>query len=502
MLVDRFCEFAEADVGFLYKREDVGRESEAPALILAGTRGIEQGRIADRIHLGEGAAGRALALRLCLPVSYPDDPLPLGTHLVRHTLHVPLHHRDRELGVLTLGRSHDRGFVDAEVKGIEELARLAGAAFSNALALEGARRLANLGRAVLDATDEAIRVVDTSGNEIVSNAAMERLVREQGFPPGNAFYPQLREFAQQTTDPDRFENEIQALLDDPELVARHELELVGSGRIFQRYTAPVRDSLGAVIGRIFVHREVTAERTAERAREDLIATVSHELRTPLTGILGFAEILLDQELDPDRRRRHLETIHHEVKRLTSLIDMLLDLERLQDRRLPLSTDLFRLDKLLKESVQLFSGESAAHTIALELPRGPLEVVADRDRIAQVLSNLLSNAIKYSPGGGTIRVWAQRTNGKNGTIRVVVEDPGIGIPAEQQDRVFSRFFRAQSSGTRGIQGLGLGLALSREIVSAHEGEMSFESVEGEGSTFWFELPESAGVAESQPPPPAA
>jgi len=493
-LVDRFCEFAEADVGFLYKREEGGRDHEAPTLVLAGTRGIERGRIAERIHLGEGAAGRALALRLCLPVSYPDDPLPLGTHFVRHTLHVPLHHRDRELGVLTLGRSHDRAFVDAEVKGIEELARLAGAAFANALALARPRRLANLGQAVLDATDEAIRVVDTSGAEIVANAAMERLVRELGFPVGNGLYAHMREFAEQTADPERFETELQALLDDPELVARHELELTGSGRIFQRYTAPVRDSLGAVIGRIFVLREVTTERAAERAREDLIATVSHELRTPLTGISGFAEILLDQELHPDIRRRHLETIYGEVKRLTSLIDTLLDLERLQDRRLPLSPQPFRLDRLLKESVQLFSGESAAHTIALELPRGPLEIVADRDRITQVVSNVLSNAIKYSPGGGTIRVWAQRSDG---TIRVVVEDPGIGIPADQQERVFSRFFRAQSSGTRGIQGLGLGLALSREIVAAHEGEMGFESAEGGGSTFWFELPENPVAASPRP-----
>jgi PAS domain S-box-containing protein len=483
-LVDRFCEFAEADVGFLYKREEGGREQDPPTLVLAGTRGIERGRIAERIHVGEGAAGRALALRLCLPVSYPDDPLPLGTHLVRHTLHVPLHHHDRELGVLTLGRSHDRAFVDAEVSGIEELSRLAGAAFSNALALEGARRLSNLGRAVLDATDEAIRVVDTRGNEIVANAAMERLVRELHFPFGEGLYAREREFADRTVDPAGYRVELQTLLDDPELVARHEVELAEPGRIFQRYTAPVRDSLGAVIGRIFVLRDVTGERVAERAREDLIATVSHELRTPLTGISGFAEILLDHDLDADARRRHLETIHGEVKRLTSLIDMLLDLERLKDRRVPLSPEPFRLDELLKESVQLFSGESSEHTISLELPRSPLDVVADRDRITQVVSNLLSNAIKYSPGGGTIRVWAEHT--ERG-VKVVVGDPGIGIPVDQQERVFSRFFRAQSAGTRGIQGLGLGLALSREIIAAHDGEMGFESAEGDGSTFWFELP---------------
>jgi signal transduction histidine kinase/CheY-like chemotaxis protein len=358
-------------------------------------------------------------------------------------------------------------------------------------------RQVDINRALLDASVDGIRLVDLEGRTLLANSVIEHLARDVFGVPEEATLQEGSAIAELLTDSESFLATMEAISADPECATQDSFELRELGRAFERHTGPVRDAAGELIGRIIVVREVTAEREAERLKSEitgardtaqlkseLVATVSHELRTPLTSVLGFAELMLHHDLDEDTRRRYVQTIHAEAKRLTGLIDDFLDLEKIEAGRFTLALESFELSELLKREMELFTVQSASHRLVLSGPERPLAIVGDRNRIGQVISNLLSNAIKYSPAGGTVEI---TTMCRAGFARVCVRDSGVGIPADQQARVFTKFFRVDSSDTREIGGTGLGLALCQEIVTAHSGRLGFESTEGQGSTFWFEVP---------------
>ncbi len=235
-----------------------------------------------------------------------------------------------------------------------------------------------------------------------------------------------------------------------------------------------------------LQKEVEERRKAEVLKDELVATVSHELRTPLSSLLGFAELMLDRDFEPTQQREFLEIIHSETMRLTQLINDFLDLQRIESGRMKYHCTPVDIAALLREASAIYGLDSSHHRFVIETPVGLPAAHADADRIRQVLANLCSNAVKFSPDGGVIAIRARHTGD---TIEVSVKDEGIGIPQDVIPRLFQKFARADNADTRRIGGTGLGLALIREIITAHGGQVWVESTPGHGSTFFFTLPQS-------------
>jgi PAS domain S-box-containing protein len=243
-------------------------------------------------------------------------------------------------------------------------------------------------------------------------------------------------------------------------------------------------SLGVQIGQ-FVKRKL-AEREAERLKDEFFGLVSHELRTPLASILGYMELVLNGGSDLDEEtRRFLEVVERNAKRQLRLVGDLLFVAKADAGKFSVQLETVSLRELLSACVEAARPKAEEREIELVLEAEPVSKCAgDPDRLAQLFDNLLSNALKYTPPNGRVSVRLRRYGDR---AIVEVEDSGIGIAPQEQERLFERFFRASGAVERVIPGVGVGLTIARAIVEAHGGDIAVTSREGAGTTFTVTLP---------------
>ncbi|MBX9975732.1 ATP-binding protein [Cytobacillus firmus] len=238
------------------------------------------------------------------------------------------------------------------------------------------------------------------------------------------------------------------------------------------------------VGTVLVHRDITREFKVDEMKSEFVSTVSHELRTPLASILGFSELLLNRELKAEKQKKYLMTILNEAKRLTSLINDFLDVQRMESGKQTYEKKYIELLPIIEKVIENQQVQTDVHRIILESFDGNDLILGDSCKIEQVFSNLISNAIKYSPSGGPVYI---RLFEENGLLHIEVEDHGLGIPENAAADIFKKFYRVDNSDRRRIGGTGLGLSIVQEIVKAHDGDINVFSKYGEGSTFRVSIP---------------
>lgn len=436
-----------------------------------------------------------------------DTGMPL-----RQVIALPLVYMQAEAGVIYVFRAAlNVAFTREERNLLTAFADQAAIAVSNARLYQRVVREKQQLDAVIEHSADGVMIIDGRWRITTFNRAMELLT---GWPREEAIGRPCAEVLA-ITNPN---GQNICLVDCPlqrrplesnPVVEGWMVDRDGTRHYVESRYAVQRGQRGEFVSAIANVRDITEQKLEEELQSTFISVISHELKTPVSIIKGYAETLAREDADWDAAtlRDGLQVISEEADRLARQIQGLLDVSRLQAGGMRLELTDWPLAQLARQVVERFEPQAGeAFSFELRIPDDMPAVHGDYERIRAVLENLVSNAVKYSPEGGTIRVGA-RTEG--GVAVISVSDQGIGIPHDEQGRLFRRFYRGDNRLSRTTQGAGLGLFLSRAIVEAHGGRMWVESQPGRGSRFSFTLPlatprlvdtlgeETAGGDEHQP-----
>lgn len=339
--------------------------------------------------------------------------------------------------------------------------------------------------AILTSLTDGLIVSDKNHRVIMLNQAAQQLLN---IDSGQAIGCSI----EQVVDGQVFNDELSAILNGDKDFASIDVEMVDCSRqetrIIQARFSPIHDDSGKCSGAITLLQDVTRNREMAQLKSEFISTAAHELRTPLTVMLGFSDLLLDNDnIDADAQREYLKIISTKSESLATIVDDLLDLSRIESGRLiTLDRSMITLHETLQPLIDQYRDSCPHHQFITTLNDLDTELFIDQNKMGQVMENLLSNAVKYSPDGGLIDIRSERTIDG---FRLTISDQGIGMTPAQLERVFDKFYRVDATNTA-VGGLGLGMSIVRNIIETHGGNIWVESNMGRGTSAHILLPVSS------------
>jgi PAS domain S-box-containing protein len=354
---------------------------------------------------------------------------------------------------------------------------------------ESAERLRRQTQLILESAGEGIIGIDLRYRITFVNAAAERMLGYRSSElVGRDVFQSLHPTRADGTPLPQNETPIFAALVEGSLRTLAEgtfWRKDGTSFPVQYIGAPIRGD-NAIAGAVLTFQDVTQRREIERMKNEFISVVSHELRTPLTSIRGALGLLAGGKVGtfPDKAQRMLDIAVSNTDRLVRLINDILDIERIDSGRAAMQKREVRIGELMSQAVDVMRAMSEKNDVLLEVHPLEAKVNVDPDRIIQTLTNLISNAIKFSPPGGKVTLSA---TADSETLHLKVADQGRGIPQEMLESIFERFHQVDATDSREKGGTGLGLAICRTIIQQHGGKIWAESIPGQGSNFFIDLP---------------
>lgn len=401
---------------------------------------------------------------------------------------LPLIVRQQVIGVIFIFRNYQGVFSSNDTALLQSFADQAAIAVQNAQLYTQISREKQRMDAMLDSAADGIMIITP---DYVIERCNPALARMLGAPPEEIrgqTHEQVIHFSK-TKDGvtlEQAEGGGWPLTPNATLYVEGDLERSGGYPLPIGITyAPLVDLEGRLVNIVATVRDITRFREAEELKSIFISVISHELKTPVALIKGYVSTLRREDASWERKivQDSLQVIEEEADRLTGLIENLLDASRLQAGALAINRSDIALDALVERIVQRFRTQTDRHTIHVDFPKNFPVVMADEDRISQVVTNLLSNAIKYSPDGGEIRISGQV---HPQYLVICVSDQGPGIAPDDIPHIFDRFYRS-SEAAKKTKGAGLGLYLARAVVEAHEGRIWVDPKPGDGARICFSLP---------------